>query len=374
VQVYIKQGNIVYAAGSQKEVRLGYLLRTKGIISSEELQKALILAKERKERLGKILVEKGYISLETLKKFLQQQIRDILYDLFLWQQGDFKYVEQDLNLEEEFITELNYMEVILEGTRRVDEWSILKKNIPNQQVVFKISKNVEEQKDSVNLTANEWRVISMVDGKRTVKQIIADSGHDEFVVYRTLNALISSGLIEKSDTAAVIPKAQAQQGTQVIIQIYHWVLQGMLNLMGKSVGKNAVSLLEEAKAEVPVQLSGLLQTYDFTKDGRTNVQLLLKGTADSPPSDEALLNAFNTWIYAILHKQKGVLKEADMAASLQALTNPESAWQKQLTNSELKEKIVGSINQTVEQFHKELTDTSDSKDKGGGILSFLKRK
>jgi DNA-binding MarR family transcriptional regulator len=374
VQVYIKQGNIVYAVGSQKEVRLGYLLRTKGIISAEELQKALLLAKERKERLGKILVEKGYISLETLRKFLQQQIRDILYDLFLWQQGDFKYVEQDLKLEEEFITELNYMEVILEGTRRVDEWSILKKNIPNQQVIFKISKNVEEQKDSVNLTANEWRVISMVDGKRTVKQIIADSGQDEFVVYRMLNALISSGLIDKSDSATAAPRAQAQHGAQIIIQIYHWVLQGMLNLLGKSAGQTAVKLMEEAKAEVPVQLSGLLQTYDFTKDGKTNAREILKGAADPPPSDEALLNAFNTWIYAILHKQKGVMNETDMAASLQALTTPDAGWKKQLADSELKEKIVGSINQTVEQFQKELTEAPDSKDKGGGILSFLKRK
>jgi len=60
VRVYFKNGTIIYAVGTQKEVRLGYLLRTKGIISAEELQKALTLAKQRKERLGKILVEKSF--------------------------------------------------------------------------------------------------------------------------------------------------------------------------------------------------------------------------------------------------------------------------------------------------------------------------
>ena len=87
--MFIKGGNIVYAVGTQKEVRLAYLLRTKGIISAEELQKALASAKKRKERLGKILVEMGFISVETLKKFIHQQVRDILYDLFLWKNGAF---------------------------------------------------------------------------------------------------------------------------------------------------------------------------------------------------------------------------------------------------------------------------------------------
>ena len=106
VRVYIKNGNIVYAVGSQKEVRLGYLLRTKGIISAEELQKALASAKKRKERLGKILVEMGFISVETLKKFIHQQVREILYDLFLWKNGAFEYVDKEVSLEVELTTEL----------------------------------------------------------------------------------------------------------------------------------------------------------------------------------------------------------------------------------------------------------------------------
>ncbi|MFP3869285.1 MAG: DUF4388 domain-containing protein [Syntrophobacteria bacterium] len=199
VNVYFKDGDIIYASGTRKEVRLGYLLRTKGIISADELHKALTLAKLRREPLGKVLVEKGYISTETLKKFIHQQVRDNLYDLFLWEKGDFEYVDQDVKVEEEFATKFNPMEIILEGTRRVDEWSILKKNIPDEETVFKISRNVEQQKSTINLTANEWRILSVVDGKRTVEEVIADSGHDEFAAYRILNSLISSGLIEKSE-------------------------------------------------------------------------------------------------------------------------------------------------------------------------------
>jgi len=373
VRVFIKRGNIVYAVGSQKEVRLGYLLRTKGIISAEELQKALTLAKQRKERLGKILVEKGYISLETLKKFIHQQVRDILYDLFLWKRGDFEYVDQELNLDEEFLTELNHMEVILEGTRRVDEWEILKKNIPNPQMVFRINRNVEKKRDSVNLTANEWRIISLVDGNRTVQQIVADSGHDEFVVYRMINSLISSGLIEKGKAVAgIVPSGKNEAPS--IIQIYHQVLVNMLKPMEKAMGKRAHGLLEEAKAQVPAKYARLLRAYDCQKDAKSNIKLVLHAAGGSPPSNHDLLNGFNAWIFAILHKQKEVLNEQAMMGTLKELASPEAAWQKQPGRSDLKGAILSAVVQTVEQFQKEAGITAKGKEKGSGILSFLKRK
>ena len=138
VRVYIKNGNIVYAVGSQKEVRLGYLLRTKGIISAEELHKALSLAKQRNEKLGKILVEKSYISVETLKKFIHQQVRDILYNLFLWKKGFFEYSDVQLNLEGHIITSLNTLELVLEASRRADEKSELqKRQSPNTEAYEK---------------------------------------------------------------------------------------------------------------------------------------------------------------------------------------------------------------------------------------------
>jgi hypothetical protein len=373
VRVYIKNGNIVYAVGTQKEVRLGYLLRTKGIISADELQTALTLAKKRKERLGKILVEKGYISAETLKKFIHQQVRDILYALFLWKKGDFEYVDQAIDLDEEFLTELNYMEVILEGTRRVDEWEILRKNISDPEMVFKINKHVEEKKDTVNLTANEWRIISLVDGKRTVQQIIADSGQDEFVVYRMINSLISSGLIEKRQAAGA-PAIADKNEAPAIIRIYHRVLMSMLELMQRAIGKRALSVMEEAKAQVVTPYSEMLKGYDCQTDAESNVKLVLEAAADFPPSNEELLNAFSSWILATLRKQMEVVDEQVTTATLQELTKPDAAWQKHPGKADLKKAILAALIQTVEEFQEEMEKAEMGKEKGSGILSFLKRK
>ena len=373
VRVYIKNGNIVYAVGTQKEVRLGYLLRTKGIISAEELQKALTLAKQRNEKLGKILVEKGFISVETLKKFIHQQVRDILYDLFLWKRGDFEYVDQEFSLDEEFVTELNHMEVILEGTRRVDEWEILKKNIPEANMVFKINRSVEEKRDTINLTANEWRIISLVDGKRTVQQVVEDSGNDEFSVYRVINSLISSGLVEPSASIATVPSEDKSEAP-AIIQMYHLVLMSILKITEKSVGARAHNLLEEAKARVPSQYAKLLQSFDYRSDAKKNVKSIVRSAANSPPSNQELVNAFNAWILAILHKQHEVLDGVAIVAGIKEVTKSDAAWQKFPGKSNIKGAILSAIIQTVEQFQREVERDGKDKAKASGILSFLKRK
>jgi hypothetical protein len=54
VPVVIKDGAIIYALGSKKESRLGYLLRTQGVLSEEQPSKCLLTAKEKNQPLGKV--------------------------------------------------------------------------------------------------------------------------------------------------------------------------------------------------------------------------------------------------------------------------------------------------------------------------------
>ena len=123
---------------------------------------------------------------------------------------------------------------------------------------------------------------------------------------------------------------------------------------------------------MPAEYSELLRFFDCRRDVNSNLKAVIKAAAGSPPSNEELLNAFNGWIFAILQKQKDVISEETMEATLQELTRPDAAWQKIRCKSNIKGTILSSIVQTVEQFQQEVS--TDDKGKGGGILSFLKRK
>ena len=83
---------------------------------------------EGKKALGKVLVEKGYITAENLEKLIHDQIEEIIFDLFVWDKGDFEYKDARLNLQGMVITRLNVVKLLLEASRRIDEMSIFIKN------------------------------------------------------------------------------------------------------------------------------------------------------------------------------------------------------------------------------------------------------
>ena len=52
-------------------------------------------------------------------------------------------------------------------------------------------------KREVKLNNHEWRILSLVDGNRTVREVTVESGYDEFTAHKSLCSLKLSGLLEE---------------------------------------------------------------------------------------------------------------------------------------------------------------------------------
>jgi hypothetical protein len=195
VKIFIYDGYIIYATSSRRQTQLGVLLRNIGLISSEQLKDSLNLAKQAKQALGKILVERQIISPAELKKVIRKQAEDIILSAFLWGKGIFDYNDAKLILKDMVVTNLDIISIILEATRRIDEMSVLTKCIPSDQTIFRLIVKENSQKED-KFNSEEWHLLSIVDGQRTVRELIARSGYDSFQVYKALNTLLSSGHIE----------------------------------------------------------------------------------------------------------------------------------------------------------------------------------
>ena len=120
-QVCFLDGFIIYATESQKGTRLGHLLIKDGIISSEQLQECLTVAKKMKKALGKIFVEQGYISKKILEKYIYRQVIEIISKLFLWEEGNFEYKDAKLNLNWLVVIKLNTLTIIMDALKHKDE-------------------------------------------------------------------------------------------------------------------------------------------------------------------------------------------------------------------------------------------------------------
>jgi hypothetical protein len=122
-RVVFNRGHIFYASSGNK-TRLGYTLVRKGIITGQDLEKALRIQKAEgfRKPLGMIMVEMDAVSPEVLEKEVRGHIVEVIYDLLKWEKGSFHFElsapgEEDVVLESGLSTEY----ILLEATRLRDE-------------------------------------------------------------------------------------------------------------------------------------------------------------------------------------------------------------------------------------------------------------
>ena len=261
-RVIFKEGNIVYAMGSYKEARLGAILRRDGVLSEEHLKKCLLAAKETKQALGKVLVERGYISLDTLKKYNKKQVEEILHNLLFWHKGKFEYSDTEINLGGMIVTELSPMRLILEASRRIDEMSLFLELIPSDQIIFKISEKAQSKEEDIQFSQNEWRILSLIDGIRTIRQVIEISGYDDFAVYKIVYSFISYGLIEKVEESPD-KEQETESDRAAIVSFYGGIFQVIDTFLSVDHSHLTSTLFAECKSNLSTPYNKIVAHFQI---------------------------------------------------------------------------------------------------------------
>lgn len=370
-RVFFDQGTIVYASASLKEARLGFLMRNDGIISAQQLHKCLSDAKENKMHLGKILVDKGYISLDTLKKYNTKQVEAILYNLLFWKKGRFEYKDAKLNLKGMIVTQLNPMKLILEASRRIDELSVLKEFIPSDRLVFKMSGKVQS-KEEIKLNANEWRILSLIDGTRTVRQVINESGYDEFAVYKIFFSVISSGLIEQKEEVE-FDAPESGNDHSAILTVYHDILDAVRNQIAEELGDRSYSIFEEIKDKLSIEYVPVFKEYHPENHKNANLKVVnaaLEKLELVEDSREFLINGFTEYCAHTLDKVAELLGGQPLSRILMDIDNVLGYVKKYQAGSREKSKIVNDMRIVIEKI-RSTHDVSKNPGKKSGFFSFF---
>ena len=366
-KVSFEQGTIIYASASLKKTRLGFLMCNDGIISAKQLQKCLALGRKNKMYLGKIIVDKGYISHDTLKKYITKQVEDILYNLLFWEKGKFEYKDTKLNLKGMIVTQLNPMKLILEASRRIDELSVLKECIPSDNLVFQMSGKVQNKK-KIKLNTNEWKILSLIDGTRSVCQIINKSNYDEFTVYKILFSMISSGLIDKKEEVQLDDTGGENKNDYfAILTVFNDILQTVKKNIVDELGDRSSSLFEDIKSSLEVEFKEVFKDYHPDNHIRSNFQTistsLEKIDVIEDPKD-FLISGFSDYSFQVLKKVGDILGSNSLIKILDDIEKVLGYVKKYQAVSKEKSKIVNEMNNVVEAINLEFKITKKSQTKG----------
>ena len=365
-RVFFEQGTIIYASASLKEARLGSLMRNDGIISLQQLQKCLAHAKEEKMHLGKIMVDKGYISLDTLKKYNTKQVETILYNLLFWKQGKFEYKDAKLNLKGMIVTQLNPMKLILEASRRIDELSVLQESIPSDKLIFKMSGKVQS-KDEIKLNANEWRILSLIDGTRTVRQIITQSGYDEFAVYKIFFSVISSGLIEQKEEIQLDDPGE-ENDYSAILTVFTDILQSIKKNIDEELGDRSYALFEESKTGLAIEFKDIFRDYHPDNHKNSNLQAItsvLEKMEYIEDPKEYLVTGFAQYCSRVLQKVGELLGSHPLIKILESIEKVLEYVKKYQAGSKEKNKIVNDMRNVIMKIQSKFKIGKKGSSKGG---------
>ncbi len=206
--IYFDRGRICYASIVNRRDRLGDLLVKHGKITQEQLDAAVHRqAKDPGRKLGELLVSMGAISQADLERYMRVQIEESVYYLFTWTQGTFNF-EADVRPEhQDFLVSINPESLLLEGARRVDEWSLIEKKIPSFELIFTADHDRLAISEA-SLTDAQQRILPLLDGTRDVNRVIEDSGLGEFEVGKALYGLITAGFVHRAGRTAAAGAAR----------------------------------------------------------------------------------------------------------------------------------------------------------------------
>jgi len=198
IDLTIKDGKVVNSSTLDRARKLGEMLVYRGFMKRVDLLDVLNAQKglDRGKLLGQILIERELISNNTLKEVLKLQLEEEIWELFSWKDGEFKFEHRKDIDTSNILVEIDIEPLLIEGSRRQDEWSKIIRNIPNDTVVLTVQPLPESFESEMTLSENEWVVLSLVNGFFDVGSIVNRTGLGKFETYRILNTFITAELVK----------------------------------------------------------------------------------------------------------------------------------------------------------------------------------
>ena len=215
-KLYLRHGSPVYAASTRDDLRLGALLVRHGRLAQGAVDEALGHQLPTGPRLGQILVASQQISEAELGSFLKVQVSEVIFETFGWEEGWFSFYEKVPPPHTAVTLEMALQNLLIEGVRRVDVRPRLAEVFPDLALAVEMVVNPDRVKHIATLTPEEWNVLFLLDGRRSLSEICRLAGDvDEGATLQILHVLLRA----RFAIIVPIPPDTPSQSAPVIIPV-----------------------------------------------------------------------------------------------------------------------------------------------------------
>lgn len=196
-RISFKDGKLIYAEMGSQTGSLAQVLHRSGKLSSE--QSRFIESKfqgKSDKQLGHRLIQSKLVTQHDIIQSIRQHVLDIVYKLFTWAEGSFLFEANKMPSTNRITIPIDLESVIMEGSRRLQESERLHEELPDLDATLRFVDRPDARLRNVNLTVEEWRVISYINPKNTISQIAKANNLSEFQIRRTVYGMMQAGIVE----------------------------------------------------------------------------------------------------------------------------------------------------------------------------------
>jgi hypothetical protein len=199
--VRFDKGRMVHASTNDPQAQFGEILVRDALLTRAQLIQAQRVSREKGRRFGKVLGEMGLLSEGAFEDALALYVREVLLDVFSWEESVYSFEECAPAAEEDRTLKLSTGEMILEAVRLLDSERATLRALGDLDRVLAVTTDPFLRFQRISLTPTDGYVMSRVDGLTTARGVIDMVPLPAPEVARSLFGLLCTGIIEYLSTS-----------------------------------------------------------------------------------------------------------------------------------------------------------------------------
>ena len=194
--VWLTTGALTGGASDVNRQALARRLIGSGQVSDDALQAAIDqAANDDTVGVARAVQQAGALDEGVLHDLVAEHIIDTVFDLLRWPDGEFSFAVDETNPDDVGVSR-QVEDIVTEARRRLESWGSVAATIPSPQTVLSLSTTPP---DDPALSRDEWAMLALIDGQRTVGEVVALCGRGDYNVVSALADLVNRGLLRTND-------------------------------------------------------------------------------------------------------------------------------------------------------------------------------
>ena len=204
--VHLREGAVTGARSDVRRQALGRRMVGAGLVDDDALEAAVARVRAESCGLARALADADPDLADAARQLAVEQATDAVFDLLRWPDGEFAFVVDEPD-PDDLGAVLVVEDVVTEARRRIESWNC--SPVPAPDAVVSL---VTAPPSDPALTRDEWALLALVDGRRTVADFVTLAGRGEYAVVCALAGLVQRGLLSFGEAADGLARRQELLG------------------------------------------------------------------------------------------------------------------------------------------------------------------